>query len=117
MILVVTKPQAVITVATSYDHSTSGVTITVTKPQAVITVATVADNGKKEKSLESYKTASGNHCCNFEQITSKETDILVTKPQAVITVATYADQRNDWYEVLVTKPQAVITVATSITLN
>ena len=37
--------------------------------------------------VESYKTASGNHCCNKEDSVSKQDPSPVTKPQAVITVA------------------------------
>ena len=89
------------------------------------------------KASISYKTASGNHCCN-EELTDKEVDELkVTKPQAVITVATFKhilklsgglqsyktasgnhccnylrDIANEDESGVVTKPQAVITVAT-----
>ena len=62
--ILVTKPQAVITVATSISDI-SLITPYVTKPQAVITVATSAK-------IHSVLTAGK----------------LVTKPQAVITVAT-----------------------------
>ncbi len=111
--------------------------ISVTKPQAVITVAT----GRKSRTIAwlhqgyktasgnhccnaltrfqyqsyalGYKTASGNHCCNFEiYVDTTDNSPIVTKPQAVITVATHLRYRL--LNILrVTKPQAVITVATA----
>ena len=39
--------------------------IKVTKPQAVITVATLYHHSKQMDQPRCYKTASGNHCCNL----------------------------------------------------
>ena len=62
--------------------------------------------------LVSYKTASGNRCCNKDK-TFNEEDIEsgVTKPQAVIAVATVLSILL-FVKLRVTKPQAVIAVAT-----
>ena len=60
-----------------------------------------------------YKTASGNHCCNVLQIFFYGRRTAVTKPQAVITVATEIYNRRIVVMLrYITKPQAVITVAT-----
>ena len=83
----------------------------VTKPQAVIAVATQCIVFQA-KFNNGYKTASGNRCCN--NITSCDVMlyITVTKPQAVIAVATRYQFTVDKEYVFVTKPQAVIAVAT-----
>ena len=86
----VTKPQAVITVATVIAGALYLLNIPVTKPQAVITVAT-------------------NH-----QLFDGALKGMVTKPQAVITVATKLERNAYEQGIHVTKPQAVITVATTV---
>ena len=65
-------------------------TLLVTKPQAVIAVATVRKKILNLKRFLRYKTASGNRCCNDMALCEKDF-AYVTKPQAVITVATAAN--------------------------
>ena len=69
----------------------------VTKPQAVITVATMNEMYNQQQPF-CYKTASGNHCCNSgKKNINVQLMTLVTKPQAVITVAT-PDEIPDGYD-------------------
>ena len=87
----------------------------VTKPQAVIAVATLSGYTNEQIfSKESYKTASGNRCCNILELVMMKDYISVTKPQAVIAVATES-LSNTTRIMFVTKPQAVIAVATTKT--
>ena len=84
----VTKPQAVIAVATTAIQAHQQM-VEVTKPQAVIAVAT----GIPVVAIPSLRRS-------------------VTKPQAVIAVATITSCDVMLYITMVTKPQAVIAVAT-----
>ena len=61
--------------------------ISVTKPQAVIAVATNLRFFTTATTIR-YKTASGNRCCNKRVAEMKAEHEKVTKPQAVIAVAT-----------------------------
>ena len=65
MLILVSIPQAVSTVATSsaitiIDSKTTKVSI----PQAVSTVATIRSNNKEIEYVDGFNTASGKYCCN-----------------------------------------------------
>ena len=91
----VTKPQAVIAVAT-YEQTVKELEDAyVTKPQAVIAVATYLSQYTTNL-MVGYKTASGNRCCNAKPFEPSPNILNVTKPQAVIAVATCLHSHRPW---------------------
>ena len=63
--------------------------LNVSIPQAVSTVATAMDNVKVYSMEDGFNTASGKHCCNELYNVTLAFKEKVSIPQAVSTVATY----------------------------